>query len=272
MKTIEVDNWEEAKQALCTIEKEKLVLMEEHRWTDSSEFLFRGHGDANWLLSTTLDRATSTPLLLEEYYRHMLKTRPQIEAFSDNRWELMDLEKYSDWASTKTDLNWPDFPGYEFMIYLRHHGFPSPLLDWTMSFYVAAYFALKPIQQGAKKAAIYCYLDRIGPGKTWSTDQPNMVVQGPFARSHRRHFLQQCKYTICSELGENGLQYGSHEEVIARNNAVQDIVWKIEMPRSTANHALKDLDSMNINSLSLMGTEDALVETLAIREYFQNDA
>lgn len=30
---------------------------------------------------------------------------------------------------------------YGFMTRLRHHGFPSPLLDWPQSPYIAAFFA-----------------------------------------------------------------------------------------------------------------------------------
>jgi hypothetical protein len=30
---------------------------------------------------------------------------------------------------------------YDFMTRLRHHGFPSPLLDWPQSPYTAAFFA-----------------------------------------------------------------------------------------------------------------------------------
>src|SRR5579871_975887 len=37
------------------------------------------------------------------------------------------------------------FPGYDYMAYLRHHGFPSPLLDWTRSPYVAAFFAFRDL-------------------------------------------------------------------------------------------------------------------------------
>lgn len=267
MKTISVTSWPEVREALSAVDRERERLMKEHGFHRSSELLFRGHGDASWSLRTTLERTVTKKLSLPEYYRHILKARPQIEAFSDHRWDLPGLEEYTKWADSQHDLEIGEFHGYEYMVYLRHHGFPSPLLDWSASPYVAAYFAYRSIPSAAKNVAIHCYLDTLGISKSWSGGDPLIAVKGPYVRSHRRHFLQQCKYTVCARLHEGALSYESHEIVFALNEPTQHLLWKIEAPVDTVAHALRDLDSMNVNALSLMGSEDALVETLASREY-----
>ena len=44
------------------------------------------------------------------------------------------------------------------MAYLRHHGFPSPLLDWSRSAYVAAYFAFnKAVEASNGRVSIYVF-------------------------------------------------------------------------------------------------------------------
>lgn len=268
MKIRKANTWNEVKEAFQVIvqERDELVRINSNSY-DSSEFLFRGHSNSDWKLDTTLERVTREPVPVTEYYRHVLKTQPQVEAFSDSQWSLMGLQEYTEWAKLRSDLSWPDFPGYEYMIYLRHHGFPSPLLDWTRSFYVAAYFAYSSLPNDNENIAIYCYSETIGLGKHWCGSEPMITVRGPYVRSHKRHFLQQCKYTVCSKQVEGTLYYENHEEVFKSDNPEQDLLWKIIVPRSSASEALKDLDSMNVNALSLMGSEDALIETLGAREY-----
>ncbi len=269
MKTIEVETWEGVKEAFLKVEQERSSIQASTEFpTSSSKFLYRGQSNSEWSMQTTLERVRSKPTSVTEYYRHLLTTRPQIEAFSNSRWDdLMELNKYTEWAESRSDLEWPEYPGYEYMIYLRHHGFPSPLMDWTMSPYVAAYFAYTNIPESSNNVAIYCYCEHVGLGKTWSGGEPLITVKGPYARSHKRHFMQQCKYTICAKNIDGNLYYVGHDEVFKHDKPSQDLLWKIVVPKATAKAALKDLDSMNVNALSLMGSEDSLIQTLAARLY-----
>jgi len=90
-------------------------------------------------------------------------------------------------------------------------------------------------------------------------------VQGPYVRAHRRHFLQQCWYTICAEHGKNGYQFTSHEDVFASERRLlnEDVLVKITIPRTERLKMLRDLQSMNITQFSLFQTEEALMRALA---------
>jgi len=111
------------------------------------QLLFRGQEDSCWQLTTTLERNKQPRMLLHEYYRLMLKVRPQIEAFTGNHWVIPTYPSVLKWTKEYDEfslrLTSGRLPGYDYMVYLRHHGFPSPLIDWTRSLHVAAYFAFR---------------------------------------------------------------------------------------------------------------------------------
>jgi len=226
----------------------------------SSNPLFRGHADQRWPLATTLERFSNKSWSIEKYYRLVLSVLPAINSLTPRAWELDPHMKVDEGY-----LGPP--PGYEFMIYLRHHGFPSPLLDWTRSPYVAAFFAFasRP-PPGCEAVAVYGFREYVGQGKTWSGGEPYIIGLGPYAVTHERHYAQQCEYTICKKQVGTSHHYCSHEEALQIRGEEQNIMTKLLIPATERGRFMRKLDSMNIHAYSLLRDETALIKTLAFRE------
>lgn len=267
--TQSVANWIELMGALTEVSNQQKS-MKAVGGSSPSDLLYRGHANANWPLTTKLERAGNPQMTLLRYYRHLFLSRPEVEAFSGKSWDLPTIPEFEMWEKDTDPFFLNNFPGYEFMIYLRHHGFPSPLLDWTRSPYIAAFFAFHNIPQDADLVAIFCFVEYGTKGKSHFGNEPHIATKGPYARSHKRHFLQQCDYTICTRHDGTRLQYANHDDAFALDHDDQDILWKITAPASIATEALAELDSMNINALSLFDSEDGLIDTMAFRQFDHN--
>lgn len=239
----------------------------------SDDLLFRGQAESNWKLDTTVERKLKTPISLSRYYRFAYTAKPRLETFVETTWNIHTPSEFNSWLNEKDTLTFFDLPGYEYLAYLRHHGFPSPFIDWTASPYIAAFFAFNDCSPSDENSvSVYCYLEHADIGKIRSSDQPGIYVFGPYAKVHKRHVLQQSRYSICVELDEEYKPiYANHELVLTKNDEKQDRLWKFNVPSNERTQALKSLNNMNINSYSLFGSEDSLVESISTNEIIKND-
>lgn len=273
MKTLK--SWEEFEEGLVRINEETISLRKKTgRHVDYP--LFRGHSNSEWSLESTLDRIKKG-MELSDYYEIIEIVHKHIETCTGKKWNL----------NTETPcMCGPKLRGLEFLAYLRHNGFPSPLTDWTRSSYIAAYFAFSDIYSEAKHkksdsfkaecpvfrdicsyVSIFVYRESAGGGKFLWGEKPHILYPRQNIATDYKHYLQQSEYLFCvREENKDKLVFANFEDVPPREN--QDVLVKYNIPISEQQKVLKKLDSMNITAYSLFNSEPSLMETLALRELF----
>jgi hypothetical protein len=263
MHTIDVDDWEKFEHELNKARQSEISSGR------NAEFLYRGLSDSSWQLTTTLERRGRERMPYSAYYYHISAVKPQVESFTGIKWSVRDFPKVDQALRENDGPSFSQFPEpeeYSYMVHLRHHGFPSPLLDWTRSEFIAAYFAFRPDATPAEgKVAIYLFSDQPEFHKSTHEGQPQIHRTGPYVTTHRRHFLQQSDYTMSVGF-DSQWYFAKHEEVFARSDPHQNFLWKFTIPWTERLKVLKLLDTYNLNAFSLFDSEETLMETMALRE------
>jgi len=148
----------------------------------------------------------------------------------------------------------------EYLAYLRHHGFPTPLVDLSSSYFVALFFACEDFNQGDKKdGKIFLYSP---PQFTLGGNNiPGLRRIGKYVEAGKRHFAQQSQYLI-------PIEYDSEWKFITFTKVIEDKSNKHELRELTISkdvkaQFMKELNEMNINRYTIYLNEDALIKSFA---------
>jgi hypothetical protein len=261
LKTINISSWSDFAKS-----------MESRLNYESREIVypnyFRGQANSAWALKTSLERSTGTYLEVSSYYKMIEEIEPTIETFTGKKWELPGCDEF---INNLIEIRNPkmNLETLQYMAYLRHFGFPSPLLDWTYSPFVAAYFAFRNVASNAQSVAIYAYMEAGRALGIDQTDQTQIYSLDPKSRNTERHYLQQSIYTVALKNENEKIYFANHEDPVLVTRETEPYLTKYVLPASERATALYSLDAYNINSYSLFGSEESLLETMFLRKYIK---
>lgn len=173
------------------------------------------------------------------------------------RYAQQDLPQFVDYLDTLTgrtyDLSKPDDFGAVLGL-AQHHGFPTPLLDWTYSPYVAAYFAFaQVVEQPSPPETVRIY--RLSSNKVAdglanrilhlaSTDLA-VVAFRPSSRGNARLLNQQGLFTLSNVADMDTYMRWMPE------GTKESAIEYVEISSRVARHALADLRNMGTTAATL---------------------
>lgn len=218
-------------------------------------YIWRGQENSEWPLRSAFHRYRAG---LAEYVRFPLKRlHPTVASITKDRFDFLN------------DIH--DRNKIEFLSLIQHHGYPTPLLDWSLSPYVAAFFAFrnsKAVSANTKYARIFKF-----DCNEWGTqfDDEFELVFGPQQVTvldtipiHNPRLAPQQAISVFMNVADIECFIKSREKLN------KEFLSVIELPWSERPEIMKDLRSMGITAASLFPGLDGICEAYK-EEYFLKD-
>ena len=247
-----------------------------HTWNKFGlSLVFRGQGDSSWEIRSSLERAGIKSIFLKEYYRSIDYLKPEINSIGHHFKRNLNDKDYDFNFSDYRKLSFSKFPDIEYLSYLRHHGFPTPLIDVTQSEYIALFFACEDLNE---KTDAKVFVFRGDYGNAGISGSPELHKIGHYFESDRRHIAQQSEYLLALQFQRVDDHYewifvpfssfkewnnDTYEGVDCDSEKVESqSFFEIEIDGCVKKQILAELYRMNINHYTLYLDEDALIRKL----------
>jgi FRG domain len=242
-----------APSELVPVEKNWSAFKEYVADLESGRFLFRGQSDP-WRLRTSFHRAGRADVL--RFVREDVQSlHRNLSARTKHVFNLDNPKEYG-----------------AFLNLIQHHGYPTPLLDWTYSPYVAAFFAYRGIPNAVadkapptKKVRILV-LDQ----RQWQSD----LLQIPFLEPATLHFSIQEFLAIENErmIPQQAASTVTNVDdieayIISKHSEEKTYLSAIDLPLRDRRRAIQELSYMGMSAGSLFPGLDEACEDLRQRNF-----
>ena len=207
--------------------------------------IYRGQRLSSWGLVSSVHRTALVRSIpdLKGYADYMLpRVHDALEAWVGRSWDL------------KNSLGLA-----EFLAFVQHNGFPTPLLDWTESPYIAAYFAFEGVNHfkpQTEEVAVFAFNQA-----AWSSTfkqvydfadfTPHVSVLRPRLVGNHKLAVQQGCFTVTNVLDVE-------EHIRLNENEQRKFLTKYELDVRERPKAIRELSLMGISAIQLMPSVESV--------------